>query len=208
MRSLKKRDQYSARIVAKAFLRNPGKLIYVVDGDLHIAPDHLPKHGFGAALPACGGGRIAEIDEAVLVRLCVAVHHCRRLPPRHEGVVGLKCVPVPEEVVFDDSVLKPVGKEDGRRDPECVEIVVRQGRVQHIVAVLDQVRGPDIARLRAGGEGDGVHADAGEEMAGVGDAAPMPGERSIGAEEAQQIELTGRWRLTVALEPSDTSAQG
>jgi hypothetical protein len=44
MRSLKKRDQYSARIVAKAFLRNPGKLIYVVDGDLHIAPDHLPKH--------------------------------------------------------------------------------------------------------------------------------------------------------------------
>jgi hypothetical protein len=48
----------------------------------------------------------------------------------------------------------------------------------------------------------------GEEMASVGDAAPMPGERSIGAEEAQQIELTGRWRLTVALEPSDTSAQG
>jgi hypothetical protein len=44
MRSLKKRDQYSARIIAKAFLRNPGKLIYVVDGDLHIAPNHLPKN--------------------------------------------------------------------------------------------------------------------------------------------------------------------
>jgi hypothetical protein len=44
IRSLKKRDRYSARIVAKAYLRNPGKLIYVVDGDLHIAPDHLPKH--------------------------------------------------------------------------------------------------------------------------------------------------------------------
>jgi hypothetical protein len=43
IRSLKKRDQYSARIIAKAFMRNPGKLIYVVDGDLHISPDHLPK---------------------------------------------------------------------------------------------------------------------------------------------------------------------
>jgi hypothetical protein len=43
LKSLKKRDQYSGRIVAKAFLRNPGKLIYVVDGDLHIAPNHLPK---------------------------------------------------------------------------------------------------------------------------------------------------------------------
>ena len=44
IRSLKKRDQYSARIIAKAFIRNPGKLIYVVDGDLHIAPNHLPKN--------------------------------------------------------------------------------------------------------------------------------------------------------------------
>ena len=27
---------------SKAFIRNPGKLIYVVDGDLHVAPNHLP----------------------------------------------------------------------------------------------------------------------------------------------------------------------
>ncbi|MGD2124899.1 MAG: ChaN family lipoprotein [Desulfobacteraceae bacterium] len=44
MGSLTKRDQYSARIIAKAFIRNPGKLIYVVDGDLHISPNHLPKN--------------------------------------------------------------------------------------------------------------------------------------------------------------------
>ncbi len=43
IKSLRERDRYSARIVAKSFLCNPGKLIYVVDGDLHIAPNHLPK---------------------------------------------------------------------------------------------------------------------------------------------------------------------
>lgn len=43
IRSLKVRDQYSARIITKAFIRNPGKLIYVVDGDYHISPAHLPK---------------------------------------------------------------------------------------------------------------------------------------------------------------------
>ena len=43
-KNLKKRDQYSARIIAKAFIRNPGKLIYVIDGDFHIAPNHLPKN--------------------------------------------------------------------------------------------------------------------------------------------------------------------
>jgi hypothetical protein len=44
IRGLRRRDQYSARIIAKALLGNPGKLIYVVDGDLHISPNHLPKH--------------------------------------------------------------------------------------------------------------------------------------------------------------------
>lgn len=44
IKSLKARDQYSARIITKALIRNPGKLIYVVDGDYHISPDHLPKN--------------------------------------------------------------------------------------------------------------------------------------------------------------------
>lgn len=42
--SLRQRDQYSARIITKAFIRNPGKLIYVVDGDFHVTPNHLPKN--------------------------------------------------------------------------------------------------------------------------------------------------------------------
>ena len=44
IRGLRKRDRYSASIVAKAFIRNPGKLIYVVSGDLHVAPNHIPKN--------------------------------------------------------------------------------------------------------------------------------------------------------------------
>ena len=44
IRSLRERDAYSAQIISKAFLRNPGKLIYVVDGDLHISPNHLPRN--------------------------------------------------------------------------------------------------------------------------------------------------------------------
>jgi hypothetical protein len=44
IKSLRERDRYSAQIIAKAFLCNPGKLIYVVDGDLHIAPNHLPRN--------------------------------------------------------------------------------------------------------------------------------------------------------------------
>lgn len=44
IKRLRKRDQYSASIIAKAFIKNPGKLIYVVDGDYHIAPGHLPKN--------------------------------------------------------------------------------------------------------------------------------------------------------------------
>ncbi|MGD2272112.1 MAG: ChaN family lipoprotein [Desulfobacterales bacterium] len=43
IKRLQQRDQYAARIIAKAFIRNPNKLIYVVDGDYHIPPNHLPK---------------------------------------------------------------------------------------------------------------------------------------------------------------------
>jgi hypothetical protein len=43
IKGLRDRDRYSARIITKAFLQNPGKLIYVVDGDFHISPEHLPK---------------------------------------------------------------------------------------------------------------------------------------------------------------------
>jgi len=44
LRSLRCRDQYSARIIAKAVIRNPGKLVYVVDGDYHVSPNHLPNN--------------------------------------------------------------------------------------------------------------------------------------------------------------------
>jgi len=40
---LRNRDTYSARIIVKTLIRNPDKLIYVVDGDFHISPNHLPK---------------------------------------------------------------------------------------------------------------------------------------------------------------------
>ncbi len=43
IKGLRDRDRYSARIITKALLQNPGKLIHVVDGDFHIAPGHLPK---------------------------------------------------------------------------------------------------------------------------------------------------------------------
>lgn len=44
IKRLRKRDQYSASIIAKALIKNPGKLIYIVDGDYHISPNHLPKN--------------------------------------------------------------------------------------------------------------------------------------------------------------------
>ena len=44
LRSLRCRDQYSARIIAKAVIRNPEKLVYVVDGDYHVSPNHLPNN--------------------------------------------------------------------------------------------------------------------------------------------------------------------
>ena len=40
---LRERDRFSARLIAKTIIRNPGKLVYVVDGDYHIAPNHLPR---------------------------------------------------------------------------------------------------------------------------------------------------------------------
>jgi hypothetical protein len=42
-RSLVERDIYSAQIIGQAMIRHPGALIYVVDGDYHISPNHLPK---------------------------------------------------------------------------------------------------------------------------------------------------------------------
>ena len=44
VKKLRKRDEYSARIIAKTYIQNPKKLIYVVDGDYHITPNHLPKN--------------------------------------------------------------------------------------------------------------------------------------------------------------------
>ncbi len=40
--SLKLRDIYSSKIIGKLIIRNPESLIYIVDGDYHIAPKHLP----------------------------------------------------------------------------------------------------------------------------------------------------------------------
>jgi hypothetical protein len=40
---LKRRDHAAARVIAREYLENPGRLIYVFDGDLHIAPGHLPS---------------------------------------------------------------------------------------------------------------------------------------------------------------------
>jgi hypothetical protein len=42
-KSLQARDEYSAKVVGQALIRHPGALVYVVDGDYHISPNHLPK---------------------------------------------------------------------------------------------------------------------------------------------------------------------
>jgi hypothetical protein len=42
-KSLMERDIYSAQVIGQALIRHPGSLIYVVDGDYHISPNHLPK---------------------------------------------------------------------------------------------------------------------------------------------------------------------
>ena len=43
IKKLRERDRYSARIITKTYIRNPETLIYVVDGDYHVSPNHLPK---------------------------------------------------------------------------------------------------------------------------------------------------------------------
>ncbi|MFH2066406.1 MAG: ChaN family lipoprotein [Pseudomonadota bacterium] len=40
---IRARDRYSAKVIAKILLKNPDKLIYVVDGDFHVSPNHLPN---------------------------------------------------------------------------------------------------------------------------------------------------------------------
>ena len=41
--ALRRRDREAAKVIASEFMRDPQRLIYVFDGDLHIAPGHLPK---------------------------------------------------------------------------------------------------------------------------------------------------------------------
>ncbi len=41
--TLKKRDRAAARVIAKELLERPERLVYVFDGDLHVAPPHLPR---------------------------------------------------------------------------------------------------------------------------------------------------------------------
>jgi hypothetical protein len=42
-KSLQTRDAFSAKVIGQALIRHPGALVYVVDGDYHISPNHLPK---------------------------------------------------------------------------------------------------------------------------------------------------------------------
>ncbi len=42
-KSLQTRDIFSAQVIGQALIRHPGALVYVVDGDYHISPNHLPK---------------------------------------------------------------------------------------------------------------------------------------------------------------------
>ena len=41
--TLKKRDRAAAHVIAKEVLERPERLVYVFDGDLHVAPPHLPR---------------------------------------------------------------------------------------------------------------------------------------------------------------------
>ncbi len=43
IKGLRERDKYSSRIIVKKMIQQPEKLIYVVDGDYHVSPNHLPK---------------------------------------------------------------------------------------------------------------------------------------------------------------------
>lgn len=49
--ALRWRDKASARVVARGLLRFAPALVYVVDGDYHIAPQHLPKEVDRLLLP-------------------------------------------------------------------------------------------------------------------------------------------------------------
>jgi hypothetical protein len=42
-KSLQVRDAFSAQVIGQALIRHPGALVYVVDGDYHISPNHLPR---------------------------------------------------------------------------------------------------------------------------------------------------------------------
>jgi hypothetical protein len=42
-KSLQARDIFSAQVIGQALIRHPGALVYVVDGDYHISPNHLPR---------------------------------------------------------------------------------------------------------------------------------------------------------------------
>ncbi len=42
-KSLVERDIFSAQIIGQALIRHRGALVYVVDGDYHISPNHLPR---------------------------------------------------------------------------------------------------------------------------------------------------------------------
>lgn len=49
--SLLERDIFSAQVIGQALIRHPGSLVYVVDGDYHISPNHLPKEVEERLLP-------------------------------------------------------------------------------------------------------------------------------------------------------------
>ena len=42
-KSLIERDIFSAQVIGQALIRHRGALVYVVDGDYHISPNHLPR---------------------------------------------------------------------------------------------------------------------------------------------------------------------
>lgn len=43
LKSLRNRDKFAAKIIVKTLLKHPERLAYVIDGDFHISPNHLPK---------------------------------------------------------------------------------------------------------------------------------------------------------------------
>lgn len=59
---LKDRDETTGKLIAKYMIENPGRKMFVFIGDLHLAPEHLPKEVEGAlkgypsaAVPKCPG---------------------------------------------------------------------------------------------------------------------------------------------------------